>query len=243
MSYGFILCEGETDQILIGSYLCGRKNWQYHSSDENSLFYGERINEYIREQDHLGIWAVGGNNFKSAIKKVAQRQWLDSAISRVAVVTDHDDEEAETERLKDIILTLEKELHANIKLSDFKQYLNHWSNFVYTNSFEIQAEMKLCYLLVPEKGQGALETFMLESLMNKTEEDKRVICQSKDFINHFQSDVYLKKRREKIKAELGVSMAIFNPDKIFTTMNELIQSVAWGDSEVSKEQFGLLEDF
>ena len=96
------------------------------------------------------------------------------------------------------------------------------------------------YLLVPKDSQGALETFILKAFSEKNENRKQVADQVKAFIQHFSSDVYLKSRREKIKAELGVSLSIFNPDKVFTTMDELLKSVDWHSFDIVNDHFKIL---
>lgn len=82
---------------------------------------------------------------------------------------------------------------------------------------------------------------MMNALSEQSKDKEHVIEESKTFIDGFQSDVYLKHRREKIKAELGVSLSIFSPDRIFTTMKELIDSVAWEDFSETHKQFELLK--
>jgi len=63
-----------------------------------------------------------------------------------------------------------------------------------------------------------------------------LVCQG------FKSDVYLKKRRERTKAELGVALSAFSPDKVFTTMQELIDSFDWTEFEATDKQFKLLTE-
>lgn len=62
------------------------------------------------------------------------------------------------------------------------------------------------------------------------------------FVEGFESDMYLKKRRERTKAELGAALTVFSPDKVFTTMQELIDSVDWSKFEATDRQFKLLTE-
>ena len=84
---------------------------------------------------------------------------------------------------------------------------------------------------------------MLKSLSEKDSLKKKIIESSKNFIANLSNDEDLKQskilqeRREKIKAELGVFISIFSPDRVFTTMNELIESVQWEDFDTSYKQF------
>ena len=60
------------------------------------------------------------------------------------------------------------------------------------------------------------------------------------FIKGFQSEEFLKKRRERVKAELSVSISVFLPDRMFDTMTELIKSIDWADFRTTDTQFGVL---
>ena len=98
-----ILCEGETDQILLGKYLECVSGWRFFHN-KKSLFPKEKINWYKKsEEEILGIWAVGGNDFKKAMEMIIKREALEPSIGSMAVVTDHDDSEAETGRLCKLI--------------------------------------------------------------------------------------------------------------------------------------------
>ena len=98
------------------------------------------------------------------------------------------------------------------------------------------------YLLVPLDSVGALETFMMNSLSEQNEEKSNVILQAKEFVKNFSSQVYLRERREKVKAELGVSLSVFSPDKVFTTMKELIDSAHWETFATANTQFERLKE-
>lgn len=86
------------------------------------------------------------------------------------------------------------------------------------------------------------ETDILNSLADNDIEKNKVIKQVKDFVSNLDSDVYLQKRRERVKAELGVSVAVFSPDKVFTEMSELISSVRWENLDYIHSQFALLRE-
>ena len=234
-----ILCEGETDQLLLGKYLESVSGWRFFHN-KKSLFPKERISWYKKsERGNLGIWAVGGNNFLNAMEMIIERETLEPSIDNLAVITDHDDDEAETERLRGL-----PELwshHFPNERSVIDERPNRWMEWKYCDKFHQEHHIHLLYLLVPLEQHGALETFMLDSLLERSEEKKQVIDQSREFVNHFKSDVYLRQRRDRIKAELGVSLSVFSPDKVFTTMNELINEVNWGEFEQADRQFEMLK--
>ena len=108
--YKIILCEGETDQILIGSYLEKIGKWKYFKG-KNLPFHKESINWFTNsEEDFLGIWQVGGNNFTIRLKEVLDLAHLESSIQKLAIITDHDDNDAETVRPSKLLSVIGKEL-------------------------------------------------------------------------------------------------------------------------------------
>ena len=238
---GLILCEGETDQVLISSYLEQVEEWRFFRY-KDSPFPKDRVTWYKKPEPDdaiLGVWQVGGHDFAEPLRKIIIREKLEAGIERIAVVTDHDDEDAETERLDVVFRVICKETGTCFENGGFEA--GRWYPFPVENRFG-DDNIYAAYLLVPKAEVGALETFMLDALSEQDENKREVVDQAREFVGNFKSDIYLQKRREKTKAELGVSLAVFSPDKVFTTMEELIDSVNWGDFELSHKQFALLRE-
>ena len=85
--YRIILCEGETDQILLGYYLSQLDGWEFFSNKETP-FPGETVNWFQKDKiDVLGIWQVGGCDFENAAHQIAERAYWDATIHSLAVVT------------------------------------------------------------------------------------------------------------------------------------------------------------
>ena len=60
---GIILCEGETDQVLISSYLGAVRDWKYFPF-KNPPLPKESTRWFRNENDDLlGFWLVEGNSF------------------------------------------------------------------------------------------------------------------------------------------------------------------------------------
>lgn len=156
------------------------------------------------------------------------------------MVTDHDDESAEKERIETVQALLQEGLQLeNYPDSFLLNNRNNWAELAFDNRFG-RASIRFCYLLVPKNGQGALESFMLKALAEQEQEKQSVVDQVRAFIEGFTSEQYLKKRRERIKAELGISFNIFCPDKMFLTMMELIESIDWSSFDETYHQFDVL---
>lgn len=235
-----ILCEGETDQALIGSYLEATAGWGYLKKKSDFPFQEEKISAYQKDENNtLGIWQVGGNDFSHAIDVILEGAKKDNVVDNIAIVTDHDDQDAEQSRPQAILNQFSSSLGIGALMKE--NYLNKWSSISYNNVFG-SAVIRFCYLLVPLEEVGALETFMMNSLSEQSPEKESVISQAKTFIRDFPSEIYLKERREKVKAELGISLSVFSPDRVFTTMKELIDSVSWGDFTTANAQFERLQE-
>lgn len=239
MTDSIILCEGETDQALVGCYMEKVAGWRYIKNAKEEPFPNESTHWYHDSNGYMdGIWQVGGNEFSKALSSIFGREKLEHSIERIVIITDHDDQGAETNRLSEIKGVIETVL--GDQLIDIQLLTNQWGSILFRDPFK-EARIQLLYLLIPVEEYGALETYMMNALSEQSKDKKHVIEESKTFIDGFQSDVYLKHRREKIKAELGVSLSIFSPDRIFTTMKELIDSVAWEDFSETHKQFELLK--
>lgn len=243
MINGMILCEGYTDQILIASYLEQMKGWHYKKERfVQAPFANKEISWYENEnQEIMGIWVAGGNDFTALLQTIMNLEIIEHTICALAIVTDHDDSEAENERPKELFKVIQDMLEVkSFDVDNALNSINHWFEIQFKDAFSQLVSLRLCYLLVPIDSQGALETFMLDALSENSESKKQAIAQVKEFIRHFESDKYLQKRREKIKAELGVSISIFSPDRMFDTLVELIKSVDWTTFESTNRQFEVL---
>ena len=164
---------------------------------------------------------------------------LEDTSAKIAIVTDNDDNNVGNERLQEITDSISRSL--NTDDIDISSIRNEWLHIEFENDYAI-SEFDFCYILVPWNEHGALETFMLNSLSEQSAEHEDIIKQCRGFIGNFKSDFYLKKKREKVKAELGVALSVMSPDKIFTTMNELISSVNWAKFGTTHIQFEKLRE-
>ena len=241
MSTNFILCEGVTDQILISYYLIYQGGWKHLDNKKNvtiAHINDNRIEWYSRENDYLGIWPVGGNNFSKQLEIIIKGCKLgNNHVKKLVVVTDHDNEEAETKRpesLNDVV--------SNCLVEKVHPFSNGvWKKISITDDFTMKSDLETLYLLVPTSENGALETFALKAISENDIYAKEAIEQVRLFIEGFHSDKYLTHQREKIKAELSVSISVFSPDKAFHTMDEYLKSIHWEDYKEFNIQFQELE--
>ena len=91
-----VLCEGETDQALIGSYLEATNGWSFLELNKGFPFQSEMITKYQRNDGRtLGIWPIGGNDFNKTVTKILEGEKKDKIVDKVIVITDHDDSDSE----------------------------------------------------------------------------------------------------------------------------------------------------
>ena len=235
-----IICEGNTDQILIGSYIENISDWSFELNIKDNPFRYESINWYSnRNGENLGIWENGSDDFTATIRTISNREKSEHALENILIVTDNDADKEINERSSSIFNTFINELGASSENGAFRP--NAWDVLHYDSGFG-KAACKIGLLLIPLDQQGALETFMLNALSENLPDNKETIGQVETFISDFKSEVYLRKRRERIKAKFGTSMAIFAPDKSLKSMKEIINSVNWEKFDTTKKQFKMVEE-
>lgn len=242
-TYSLVLCEGLGDQILLGSFLEKTCSWvrldkypdTLPSFDDRTTWYESAKKEYV------GVWHVGGNDFSSAISTIAEMDKLEHHVNSLIVITDHDDDSAEYDRPKEIYRHLNSLQLIDMDPDWVKDNNNKWMTLKFFDRYDTLSSIEFCYLLIPLEKQGALETFMLETLSSQDVNKKNAIEQVIQFVDNFKSSVYLSKRREKTKAKLNISMTVFNPTILFKTLAEEINSVDWGQYETTNHQFEILK--
>lgn len=261
MIKGLILCEGNSDQILLGQLLQKRKNWKFIKKLSTAPFNYQNIAWYENTAKELfGIWYVGGSDFVTTIKLIFNRELLEHTVRTLLVVTDNDDNTEVEDRLNSIVREISTTLKINF--SDLEKLFQNdkesgWHNISFNNSFSDVSKSEdskensfeksvvhFGYLLIPEECNGALETFMLKALCESSDSRHEVAEKIHEFVTKFSTEskynAFLKRRREKVKAELGMFVSVLNPDKMFDTLRELIESVNWDKIELTNSQFSML---
>lgn len=83
MIKGLILCEGNSDQILLGQLLQKRKNWKFVKKLNNAPFNNQNIAWYKNTaEDLFGIWYVGGSNFIPLSNRYSKENCLSIQLNR-----------------------------------------------------------------------------------------------------------------------------------------------------------------
>ena len=234
-----ILCEGETDAILLSYYLGRTCGWRYVKNSPAGVKIqadktcGESVNWYQRDGDYLLICAVGSKDrFHTFFdKKIAPPLKSSSAavFSKIALVLDHDeDTEAEiVQRIREeLALVARNALH------------NVWTMHEYQNGYGETQQLEFLLLIIPKNQEGALETLLLDAI-SEDAYDQNIVEKSKTFVDKIAPEAsrYIGKRRLILKAYLRVTWAVQSPQKVFQFIDDQLRSVPWEKSKVIHQTF------
>ena len=234
-----ILCEGETDAILLSYYLQHTCGWTYSKRAPPGInikadkIHGESANWYQRDHDYLLICAVGSKNrfqcfFEEKIAPPLQSTNT-AAFSKIALMIDRDDDPEE-----EIVRRIRRELPLIARNAE----QNAWTSHEYKNGYGETQRLDFLLLIIPRDREGALETLLLD-VISENPYDKNIVEKSRAFVEKIAPEAsrYIGKRRLVLKAHLGVTWAIQSPQKVFQFIDEQLQSIPWEESEVLRETF------
>ena len=231
-----ILCEGQTDAILLSYYLGKVSGWEFCRKPPKNIAikedtFDQSINWYEKGDDHLLICGVGGKDkISSFFTKKIKKPIIDAgAFSRVALVLDRDNNE---------ISSIEAHASSVFRPVITAMQNNLWTENHYIDAFGTDQKIDALLVVVPTEHQGALETIMLDSI-SEDPYDAKIVAKAKSFVKDMRSIAsrYIKNDRAELKAHLGVTWAVQYPEKVFRLINEQIKSVRWENSEVLHKCF------
>lgn len=236
-----ILCEGETDAILLSYYLGKVADWKFCKKAPKNLEIqrrngNETVNWYRKGEDYLLICGVGGkdnfgNFFETRIKKPIVAT---NAFEKIAIVTDRDDKTVDD--ICEALLSSMGDFFADIQD-------RVWCNNSYQDAFGMEKTVELLLVVIPKEHLGALETVMLDAISEEPY-DKNIVDKAAEFVQQMRTEAgkYIWSDRLQLKAHLGVTWAIQFPEKVFSMVNEQINNVQWEKYKVLRECFGILEE-
>ena len=235
-----ILCEGETDAILLSYYLGKVAGWKFCKKPPANIAikpdtFDQSANWYENGEDRLLICAMGGKDKVRAffIQKILRPIVDAGAFSRIALVLDRDDSE---------IKSIEDHASSVFKPVITMMHNHEWVQNTYKDAYGTEQLIEGLLVVIPTEHEGALETLMLDSIAEDPY-DAVIVNKAGAFVTDMKTvaSKYLGSRRNAIKAHLGVTWAVQYPEKVFKLMNEQILSVNWEESEVLHKCFEQLE--
>lgn len=233
-----ILCEGETDAILLSYYLEKTAGWYYSKKAPDGLKIrpfepNQSTNWYQKNDDRLLICAVGGkDNFKNFFDEKIKFPMMQNAFEKISIVTDRDDREISE------IESSASEIFGDITV-DLKN--STWVECKYEDSYKMQKIVTVLLTIIPKEHEGALETAMLDAI-SENEYDRNIVMKTGEFARQMRNEAskYISTDRIQLKAHLGLTWAVQSPEKVFSTIDEQIRSVKWEESSELKKCFAEL---
>lgn len=231
-----ILCEGETDAILLSYYLGKIEGWEYCSKAPKGLSIkamecNESVNWYKRNEDYLLICAVGGkDNFKRFYEtRIKKPLIVSNAFGKIAFMTDRDDRAVEQ---------IEKSVNEIFEISDSEIKNNKWISRNYQDSYGMTKPLDMLLVIIPKEHQGALETAMLEAI-SEDEYDRNIVEKTGSFANQMRTEAsrYISTERLRLKSHLALTWAVQYPEKVFSEIDAQIKSVPWEKSDILRDCF------
>lgn len=236
-----ILCEGKTDAILLSYYLGKIAGWKFVKKGPSGLAIqqpndNESISWYKKENDYLLICGVGGkDNFGNFFdERIKTPLVTTNAFDKIALITDRDER-----TLENICASLTEDMSGFF--ADIQDRV--WCNNSYYDGFGMEKTVELLLIVIPKEHSGALETVMLDAISEEPY-DKNIVEKTAAFVQQMrtEADKYISTDRLQLKAHLGVTWAVQFPEKVFSMIDEQINSVQWEQYDVLKECFGMLNE-
>lgn len=242
-----ILCEGSTDAVLIQYYMRRVHAWEDGSGeDQKGALHndGQASRVLRRDLDQLTIMPMGGKSkLGSSLHRVLERIYnaapdMSDGYERIMIIMDRDDEEEKINIIKTIQDVLKEKTGETHTITE-----REWQNSSLKTNTGVQADFKIACLLVPPDSNGAMETFLLNSISRHDEYDGEIINKCNQFVDHVDTNKkYLNHRRLITKAKFDVYFSVRTPADQFVERQDIIKGVEWEKYTEIQKGFRLLAD-
>ena len=236
-----ILCEGIDDILILGYFLHKTLGWRFEPkarfSEKFDLPKDQHIELYLKDNDVVAIWAVGGkDSFQSAFRFISTINCShpEEGVNKVFIFKDRD-----TEDIDKCLIDLRDKLDKyDIGLSELRN--GEENKYLY----EIEDEMyslDIIPIIIPFERVGALETVLLQGIEESGVEESYIVKCADEYIDEILASGrlhnYLKHEREQLKARLSAVIAITNPDRSTGTFDKVLMSWEWENVPAVKRHF------
>lgn len=238
-----ILCEGTTDCFLLEYYMQKVNGWldikeKYEENKKRVYRYSSKCwsREFYKDGKALTITEVGGvKSLTPALKNLLMRN--QSAIddedfyNKIVIFTDND----EVGTAADWAVSLKSLYHdLNITLEECK---DSCFKCKMKNDADDEVEFSIDLMIIPFEEQGALETFLLNSIARKNSYEGAIISKGNVFVEGVDLEKrFLNHRRLVTKAKFDVFFSVRTPYEAFAERRSILKSIPWEEYlEVRKE--------
>lgn len=243
-----ILCEGTTDLTLIQYFMEVVHGWKYiPRKNEKNEKYDDKINDiktagkqiikwFHKDDNLMAIFSVDG--VSKIINEFGRQIEFNSIqgvklFDKIVLISDND-EAATINSFVSKINNVFKKYDGNaMSLCN-----DEWKSYSYKNTIGKYENIDVLLLIIPFSEKGAMETFLLDTIGDKSSTDKKVIEQCNKFIDNIDTDMkYLQKRREVTKAKFNTYFVIRTPAEAFGTRRDILQNIKWEEYELIRKSF------
>lgn len=227
-----ILCEGSTDYFLLQYYMRAACQWTDDKSIQDGILKmpRQKSRNLAKNSDILTIMAVGGcSQMGNGLKTVLERNFLSppdfaNAYRNIVIITDRDEADSE----QDLIQTLQQILSENHVTCDSSLSNNSWLECSMYNQMHLPVTFSILLLIIPFEENGAMETFLLNSIGDKDSYDKTIIDQCNQFVDQIDPEKrYLTSRRYTTKAKFDTYFSIRTPLEQYAERQNILKNVKW----------------
>ncbi len=235
-----IICEGETDFVFLQHFMEKVNGWNDSKQKPNPSFISSvdnsRSRDFIKNADMLTIISCGGcGNIKTVFEEVIRKNqneiFDEERYSKIVILTDNDDTGIEAKIVSDL----------NAASGNSTQIKNNtWTDLTFTDTTQNQFDSELLLLIIPFDENGALESFLLESISKENTYDAEIIKKAKEFVDNADPEKkYLSHRGFVIKARLYAYFAIRIEPSVnqFRQRQDILKSVPWEQYENIRDCF------
>ncbi len=237
MALSIIICEGKTDAILISYFLEKQYGIKFTKAnppvDLPVQHKNQTLNWYSKNEDikpSIAIFGAGGiDNIPKALCEISERNSKEKneelRFAKIALYFDTDTrEEAGCKELFCNWLT-----NAGYEYEKDKAILDNWfkASITLAGSNANKFLINFFGLALPCGSKGALETFLLDCLQKRCNEDDKIVKEAKNYIDKVKEVSYLNKKRFPQKAALGSVLSVLSPDWVFTEIDDKLKLVEW----------------
>lgn len=233
-----ILCEGESDGIVLSQYFHYRFGFSFVKGTKCANDT-RRAFQYVKDKMNLTIQMVGGcTNFCTALEDVLRVNHVntddENQFTHIAVIADHDSDREKNNLLQNLNQVLE-DLNDWSRMPTLQE--GNWCQGIQnTDMVGRLVAVELLFLSIPLEENGALETLLLSALEKKAGSEY-LAQQSREFIDELmQNQVrlpkeYLASRAEQVKAPLAVFFAVAAPTRMYQKQQAVFDMIDWSSLE------------
>ena len=242
MTKSCIICEGTTDCFFLEYFMMKVYSWKDDKIKNTQVASFNNGNKWKRNFFQEGkmltiLESDGSTNLPFKLGEVLQYNLsgIDEEFYQKIVIFTDNDEVGTYSIWKKNIEKILKMFKISFTVAD-----NVYTCKV-TNFAEESISFSIILVLVPFDENGAIETFLLNSIKKKDAYDGDIIDKGNHFVDTVDEEKkYLNHRRIITKAKFDVYFSIRTPYKAFAERRNILKDVPWEDYLEIRKEFSVL---